>query len=445
MTYEITNISSSNTKFETGKKVGIYGGSFNPIHVGHFKTAEYLLDGGYLDEVRFLLNPCSPFKIRNYMPDAYFRSMAILHGINSLPEKYKMNMDLDTTEMLDSIQNHVCYTVNTLKRILYTDVQNKTFNEYFLIVGADVFNSIKRFKNWEWFVDEKLVKFIVLPRGGYEINENLREEFKELIIDVDYSKFEPIELSSTAVREWITNGNDAQLKNVLASGTHSYICSTGLYDYPNKNSENKLCPPVRNEIPNNAPSYIKTYTPLECKKMLKKLPYSRRSCYTINIDNAFEIVKTSTKNIGVCFNVYDYSKGGVVCDDWFLDISNIITFDDRILGYKKYFQCDCERFNTRMFITDNTTYYAIVDTGIKISCGSSKNQITAKNVLAFNHNSCEYLFKDCVIRSSVITKIEESGIRGVLYIELNDGSKVEFNLIKRVIIKITKELKYKYE
>ena len=92
MTYEITNISSSNTKFDTGKKIGIYGGSFNPIHVGHFKTAEYLLDGGYLDEVRFLLNPCSPFKIRNYMPDAYFRSMAILHGINSLPEKYKMNM-----------------------------------------------------------------------------------------------------------------------------------------------------------------------------------------------------------------------------------------------------------------------------------------------------------------------------------------------------------------
>ena len=97
-----------------------------------------------------------------------------------------------------------------------------------------------------------------------------------------------------------------------------------------------------------------------------------------------------------------------------------------------------------MFNTDNTTYYAIVDTGIKISRGSSKIQITAKNVLAFNHNSCEYLFKDCVIASSVITKIEKSGIHGVLYIELNDGSKVEFNLIKREIIKITKELKYKY-
>lgn len=431
MHHEITNILSSNAKFETGKKVGIYGGSFNPIHVGHFKTAEYLLDGGYLDEVRFLLNPCSPFKIRNYMPDAYFRSMAILHGINSLPEKYKMNMDLDTTEMLDSIQNHVCYTVNTLKRILYTDVQNKTFNEYFLIVGADVFNSIKRFKNWEWFVDEKLVKFIVLPRGGYEINENLREEFKELIIDVDYSKFEPIELSSTAVREWITNGNDAQLKSVLAPGTHSYICSTGLYGYPNEKNKAKLVLPVKNEKTDDAPVKPKTYSSQVCREMVKNSPYKRSSTYSIDIDNAFGVVKTVTNTGYTRYNVYDYSKGKVVCDEWFLGVGRLMTFDERISsGIKNAFQYNYERYNTKMFDTDNATYYAIVDTNLQIKNANGKATTTAKNVLAFNHNSCKYLFKDCVIGSSFITRIEQSGVYGVLSIELNDGTHIEYNLIK---------------
>ena len=431
MTHEITTTMQSNNKPTTGKKVGIYGGSFNPIHVGHFKTAEYLLNTGVLDEVRFLLNPCSPFKIKNNMPDAYFRAMAILHGINSLADRYKENMDLDATEMLDSIQNHVCYTVNTLKKILYTDVQNKTFNEYFLIVGIDVFNSIKRFKNWKWFLDEKLVKFIVLPRGGYEINEDLREEFKELIVDVDYSKFEPIELSSTAVREWIANGNDTQLKDVLITGTYKYIITTGLYGYPNEKNKAKLVLPVKNEKTDDAPVKPKTYSSQVCREMVKNSPYKRSSTYSIDIDNAFGVVKTVTNTGYTRYNVYDYSKGKVVCDEWFLSVGKLMTFDERISsGIKNAFQHDYERYNTKMFDTDNATYYAIVDTNLQIKNANGKTSTTAKNVLAFNHKSCKYLFKDCVIGSSFITRIEQSGVYGVLYIGLNDGTHIEYDIIK---------------
>jgi nicotinate-nucleotide adenylyltransferase len=429
--YDFSVASTSRSKNEIGKRVGIFGGSFNPIHIGHFKTAEYLLDKGYLDEVRFLLNPCSPFKIKNNMPDAYFRAMAILHGINSLADRYKENMDLDATEMLDSIQNHVCYTVNTLKKILYTDVQNKTLNEYFLIVGIDVFNSIKRFKNWKWFLDEKLVKFIVLPRGGYEINEDLREEFKELIVDVDYSNFEPIELSSTAVREWIANGNDTQLKDVLITGTYKYIITTGLYGYPNEKNKAKLVLPVKNEKTDNVPVKPKTYSSQVCREMVKNSPYKRISTYPIDIDNAFGVVKTLTNTGYTRYNVYDYSKGKVVCDEWFLSVGKLMTFDERMsAGINNAFQHNYERYNTKMFDTDNATYYAIVDTNLQIKNANGKTSTTAKNILAFNHNSCKYLFKDCVIGSSFITRIEQSGVYGVVFITLNNGTQIEYNLIK---------------
>ena len=430
-TYNFSATTASSVKSEIGKRVGIFGGSFNPIHIGHFKTAEYLLDKGYLDEVHFLLNPCSPFKVKNNMPDAYFRSIAILYGINSLPAKQKAKMDLNTTEMLDSIQNHVCYTVNTLKKILYTDIENKTFNEYFLIVGADVFNSIKRFKNWKWFTDEKLIKFIVLPRGGYEIDEALREEFKELIVDVDYSNFEPIELSSTAVRDWIANGNDTKLKEVLAPGTYKYITSMKLYGYPNDNTM-ELALPVKGSKKNikRDATKLQVYSLDECKKMVKSARYSRGSSYSIDIDNAFGVVKTTTNGGYTRYNVYDYSTGEVVCDEWFRNVGKPITFDTRKMSDNKWnFQHDYERYNTKMFETDNSTYYAIVDTNLSVSTGRNEST-TAKNVLVFNHDSCYYLFKDSVIGDGFITRIEASGVHGVIFIGLNNGTHMEYNLIK---------------
>ena len=140
------------------QRIGIYGGSFNPIHIGHLKTADYLIENGYLDEVRFLLNPCSPFKKNSRMPDAFHRAKCILATLSDNVAQgelsygfniHKHKMKLDTTEMQQSINHKVCYTVNTLKDILYKNVE--TNNEYYLIMGADVFNTIKKFKKWRWF------------------------------------------------------------------------------------------------------------------------------------------------------------------------------------------------------------------------------------------------------------------------------------------------------
>ena len=152
---------------------------------------------------------------------------------------------------------------------------------------------------------------------------------------------------------------------------------------------------MKNEKVDDAPVKPKTHTTQECREMVKKSPYNRSSTYSIDIDNAFGVVKTVTNNGVTRYNVYDYLKGKVVCDEWFLSVGKLMTFDERISsGIKNAFQHDYERYNTKMFDTDNATYYAIVDTNMKIVSKSSKNQITAKNVLVFNHNSCEYLFKD---------------------------------------------------
>ena len=150
-----TIIKHTSSTPKSKQRIGIYGGSFNPIHMGHLLTATYLVDNGYLDEVRFLLNPCSPYKKNNKMPDAYYRAKCIIaalssrvvKSLNDEPHIARDKMSLDNTEMLHSINHRVCYTVNTMKEILYKGLSVSN-DEYYLIMGVDVFNTIKKFKKY---------------------------------------------------------------------------------------------------------------------------------------------------------------------------------------------------------------------------------------------------------------------------------------------------------
>lgn len=217
--------------FNYVKKIGIYGGSFNPIHNGHVQTAKFLLKYNIVDEVHFLLNPKSPFKTMDRMPDPFFRASMIEEVVKKINiEYYSKCVKLNTTEMMDNARGEICYTVGTLKKLLYSSIEESGGpKEFVLIIGADVFNSIKNFKDWEWFLETKLIKFIIMPRGGYSVNEELSKEFEELIIDVDFSTFKPIELSSSKIRGDIKNGNLNEVKKHLPTEVYNYIKSKKLY------------------------------------------------------------------------------------------------------------------------------------------------------------------------------------------------------------------------
>lgn len=217
--------------FNYVKKIGIYGGSFNPIHNGHVQTAKFLLKYNIVDELHFLLNPKSPFKTMDKMPDPFFRASMIEEVVKTINiECFSKRAKLNTTEMMDNARGETCYTVGTLKKLLYSSIEGLSGpKEFVLIIGTDVFNSIKNFKDWEWFLETKLIKFIILPRGGYTIDKQLLKEFEGLIIDVDFSTFKPIELSSSKIREDIKNGNLTEVKKHLPTEVYNYIKSKKLY------------------------------------------------------------------------------------------------------------------------------------------------------------------------------------------------------------------------
>ena len=67
------------------KRVGIYSGSFNPIHLGHQKLAEYLIEKQYVDEVWFVVSPCNPLKNQSELLDEYLRLDMLMLAIQNYP------------------------------------------------------------------------------------------------------------------------------------------------------------------------------------------------------------------------------------------------------------------------------------------------------------------------------------------------------------------------
>lgn len=412
-------------------RIGLYGGSFNPIHLGHLETAMRLLDAkNGVDEIRFLLNPCSPFKRKNNMPDAYHRAKMIVNSIKDEEYyKYADRWDLDATEMLSSVYNHVCYTVNTLKEILYNDVVNRENNEYFLIMGIDVFNDIRKFRDWKWFLEEKLVKFIILPRGGYTINEELKDEFKDLIHNVDLTDFTPITMSSTDIRTAIQNGDDKAMESMLPKGAYSYIRCKKLYDYPGEAVCEITKTPIveeKSEIPTGMP------TVEVCKDMLRRCPYTIIS----DIKHGLAIVRTTSQGKYI-YNVYNFLTSDTVIDEWFMSFDDLHTLGDvkPVKGTK--FQYDYKQYNTGMFLPTDVKCYTIVANKELVRHNTSGNSYNTRNILIFNSFESYKMFElNCYeqqgnyIHPQYIVRADESGIKGTVILKTINGTEREVNLYK---------------
>ena len=117
------------------KRIGIYSGSFNPIHSGHLNLSEYLINNQIVDEVWFVVSPCNPLKNQTNLLDEYLRLDMLMLAIQNQP-KFKVS-DVEFVMTIPS------YTINTLHElsIQYPD------NQFFLIIGSDNALVFDKWKN----------------------------------------------------------------------------------------------------------------------------------------------------------------------------------------------------------------------------------------------------------------------------------------------------------
>ncbi len=177
-------------------KIGLYFGTFNPIHVGHLIIANHMAEHADLDKIWMMVTPHNPHKEKNTLLDDRNR----LHMVQLATEDFQKIKPSDFEFKLPQPN----YTVNTLAHL--QDKYPKF--EFALIMGEDNLNTFHKWKNYEAILQNH--ELFVFPRiNSGTINnqfENLTK-FRDKIHKIDA----PImEISSTFIRENIKLGKNVQ-------------------------------------------------------------------------------------------------------------------------------------------------------------------------------------------------------------------------------------------
>ncbi len=190
-------------------KIGLYFGTFNPIHVGHLIIANHLAEHSDLDQIWMIITPHNPFKEKKTLLDDYQR----LHLVNLATEDYPKIKPSDFEFKLPQPN----YTVNTLAHLQDKFPQHK----FSLIIGEDNLKNLHKWKNYETILENHEV--YVYPRISSDLeNIQFKNHPKIHIVNAPI-----VEISSTFIRENIKNRKNVQ--PLLPNKVWEYIDKSGFY------------------------------------------------------------------------------------------------------------------------------------------------------------------------------------------------------------------------
>lgn len=172
-------------------RIGLYFGSFNPIHVGHLAIAGYFAQFTELDQVWFIVSPHNPFKEKNSLLKGHHRLAMVRAAIEDCSYLKASDVEFNLTQP--------SYTINTLALLK----EKHPTHQFFLILGSDSLESFPKWRNAQVILEQ--YQLIVFPRHGHNGGE-LRNH-----PSVHWADAAPqIELSSTMIRKAISEGKDVR-------------------------------------------------------------------------------------------------------------------------------------------------------------------------------------------------------------------------------------------
>ncbi len=191
------------------KNIGLYFGTFNPIHVGHLIIANHLVEHSDLDEIWFVITPHSPFKKKSSLLDNYHR-----YEMVELATKDYDHIKPSDIEFKLPQPN---YTVHTLAHITEKH-PNKKFS---IIMGEDNLKGFHKWKNYETILEHYHI--YVYPR----ISEGVVDSQFEGYQNIHRVEAPIVEISSTMIRNGIKNGKN--IKPLLDKEVFKYVDEMNFY------------------------------------------------------------------------------------------------------------------------------------------------------------------------------------------------------------------------
>ena len=186
-------------------KIGIYGGTFDPIHDGHIYVANRAIESEQLSKVIFVPNNQSPLKIEK----ALFTNE---ERLNKISEK----LVNDRNKYLDTVQIFNTKPSYTIDLIHYYSNKLNYNDELFYIMGSDALLEFDQYFEWQEIL--KYIKLIVIKRPGFEPCGFLTKypEYGNRISTVGnpYTQHKGYEISSTEIREKIKKEEENEKRNI---------------------------------------------------------------------------------------------------------------------------------------------------------------------------------------------------------------------------------------
>lgn len=164
-------------------KIGLFFGSFNPIHIGHLAIANYMAEYTNMDEIWFVVSPHNPLKNKSSLLSDHHRLELVNKAIERYPNFRSSNVEFGMPKP--------SYTIDTLT---YLKEKNPS-HDFTLIIGSDNLKSFTKWKNYDLILNNH--ELFVYPRPNFK-SEDVKLEGNIRIVNAPL-----MEISSSFIREAI--------------------------------------------------------------------------------------------------------------------------------------------------------------------------------------------------------------------------------------------------